>query len=174
MAKKQLWIMCGVPGTGKDYWIKNHIKSFNGSVGLVSRDEIRFSLLKEGEDYFAHETEVYNNYIGHLKTSLEHNDVTIANATHLNSGSRGKLLRSLGNAIKAYDVEVNAMVIRNDLKTCLKQNAQRVGRAVVPEANLKRMYSTFAMPSIAEGFDNIYVYKIEQGCPRYSIIQRGV
>lgn len=176
MGKKQLIIMCGVAGSGKDTWIKNHINFFTskGTIGVVSRDEIRFSLLKDGEDYFAHETEVYNNYIGHLKTSLEHNDVTIANATHLNGGSRGKLLRALSSVLKNKNIEVCAMVIRKDLNTCLSQNENREGLARVPAEQIKRMYSNFTIPTINEGFDTIYIYKIEEDVPRYSIIQKGV
>lgn len=172
--RKELWIMCGVPGAGKDYWVKNHRKSFEGQVGLISRDEIRFELLKEGEDYFAHEKEVYENFVGRIKSSIQNNDVTIANATHINAGGRGKLLRALGSVLKVNDVEVNAMVIYNNLETCLKQNASREGRALVPESSIRNMYSNFTLPIIDEGFDNIYIYKIEQGCPRYSVIQKGV
>ena len=58
MSKKQLWIMVGVPGSGKDYWIDKHISSFNGNVKVISRDKIRLSILKDGEDYFSHEKEV--------------------------------------------------------------------------------------------------------------------
>ena len=42
-----LMIMIGVPGAGKSTWCKENIKS--PMQKYVSRDEIRFSLLKEGE-----------------------------------------------------------------------------------------------------------------------------
>jgi len=50
-----VYIMCGCPGSGKTTWLKDHVKP--GSA-IISRDAIRFSLLKEGEDYFSHEEEV--------------------------------------------------------------------------------------------------------------------
>ena len=39
--------MCGVPGAGKDTWIENNIYKINGTVNVVSRDKIRFSLLED-------------------------------------------------------------------------------------------------------------------------------
>ena len=56
MKQKKVWILCGIPGSGKSTWIRKQIAE-NGGVHC-SRDEIRFSLLKDGEDYFAHENEV--------------------------------------------------------------------------------------------------------------------
>ena len=48
----RLIMMCGIPGSGKSTWIQN-CKGFIGNdVVVVSRDAIRFSMLKEGEDYF--------------------------------------------------------------------------------------------------------------------------
>lgn len=173
MNKKQLIVMSGIPGSGKDYWIDNHKGFFisQGTTEVVSRDKIRFNLLKDGEDYFAHEGEVYKEFINQLKESIKYNDVTIANATHLNGGSRGKLLRSLSSVLKNGDVEINAMVIKTPLKTCLSQNAGREGLAVVPADQIKRMNSSFSIPTIEEGFDNIYIYKIKDNIPMYEVIK---
>ena len=59
MSKKQLWVMIGVPGAGKDYWIKNHIDSFKGNTKVVSRDEIRFSMLDIDADTVSIDNNVY-------------------------------------------------------------------------------------------------------------------
>lgn len=180
MSKKQLWIMIGVAGAGKDYWIKNHIDSFKGNTKVISRDEIRFSMLDIDADtvsvdnnvYFSKEKEVYKEYINQICDGLVHNDIVIANATHLNEGSRSKLFRSISGIAHQKAVEINAMVIKTPLKTCLNNNSNRKGAKFVPEQQIKRMYSSLTIPTIEEGFDNIYVYKIEQGCPKYSIIQK--
>ena len=47
MKKKNLIVMCGVPGAGKDTWIENNIYKINGTVNVISRDKIRFSLLED-------------------------------------------------------------------------------------------------------------------------------
>ena len=48
--------MVGCPGSGKSTWAKKHLPD----TYYVSRDEVRFSLLQDGEDYFSHEKEVFN------------------------------------------------------------------------------------------------------------------
>ena len=40
-----LYISCGAPGAGKTTYLKSHIGT---NEQLVSRDDIRFSLLQEG------------------------------------------------------------------------------------------------------------------------------
>lgn len=44
-----LYVICGIPGSGKSTWIKNH----TSSEILVSRDAIRFDMVKEDEPYFS-------------------------------------------------------------------------------------------------------------------------
>ena len=53
MKRKKVWILSGVPGSGKTTWVKEQIAKRGGVH--CSRDEVRFAMLKDGEDYFAHE-----------------------------------------------------------------------------------------------------------------------
>ena len=57
-----LYILIGVPGVGKSYFAKKKLMEGPGWK-YISRDEIRYSLLKEGEDYFSHENEVFEKFI---------------------------------------------------------------------------------------------------------------
>ena len=50
-----LYVLCGIPGSGKSHFCKNH----KDDAVHVSRDAIRFALLEDDDDYFAHEDEVY-------------------------------------------------------------------------------------------------------------------
>lgn len=154
--QKQLIIMCGAPGSGKSTWIEKHFMLFPGYTKVVSRDQIRFSIIKDDEDYFLHEKEVYNKFIEEIKDGLENCDTTIADATHLNGYSRTKLFRNLGTSLK--NIKIIAVVIRPSLDTCITQNEMREGRSVVPRSQLRRMYYSFDMPSLDEGFDEIWKY----------------
>lgn len=172
--KHTLIIMVGCPGSGKNYWIDNHKYNLNGSVKIVSRDEIRFSMLSEDDSYFAKEKEVYKKYVNEICDGVKNYDITIANATHLNEGSRSKLFRSIAGVAHPQNTEIIAMVIKNDLNTCLKQNAYRKDREFVPEDSIRNMYSSLTIPAIEEGFDKIYIYKgKENNKSKYEVIKKG-
>lgn len=171
LKKSKLWILVGMPGSGKSYWIANHKNYFSGSCVSVSRDTIRFILVKEDEPYFSKEKKVFEKFVENIKVGLNYYDNTIADATHINPSSRGKLLRALGNSLK--DVEINAIVIDTCLAKCLEQNATREGRKIVPETAIRNMFSNFSMPTLEEGFDNIYIYTKVDDTITYRIIKKN-
>lgn len=166
---KQLYLMCGVPGAGKSHWIAQHKGSFSGTVTVISRDDIRFSIVKEGEEYFSHENEVFREFIRQIELALMTSDVVIADATHITSGSRRKTLNAINRRLKA-ECKIIAMVIKSDLKTTIAQNEMRSGRQYVPISVIRRMTIQFQMPELKEGFDEIWIY---EGY-KYTIIEEEV
>ena len=159
LKKKKLWLICGIPGLGKSTWSLNHKNFFEGRGDIVSRDIIRFSLLKEGENYFSHEKEVLTEYVESAKASLKCNDDTILDATHLNSPSRAKILRALKDNLK--DVEINVIFFTGKTSTALERNANRIGLTFVPPEQIKAMAKKVELPFVEEGFDNIYIYNVD-------------
>ena len=157
LKKSRLYLMCGIAGSGKSTWIANHKKCFQGSVKVISRDAIRFSLLKEGDEYFSKEKECWKEFVAQAKASLAENDNTILDATHLNDRSRGRILNQLGESLK--DVSINAIVLDTGADTAIAQNANRTGRAFVPPIAIREMQADFKVPTLDEGFDAIYVYR---------------
>lgn len=155
MAKfNKLYMMVGVPGSGKSTWILNHQAKFKRPYKVVSRDQIRFSLVKEDEEYFSKEKEVFNKFVKEIKEGLDSDLDVYADATHINEASRSKLLRALGSSLKG--VKVEAIVVKSSFDTIIKQNAQRTGREFVPLSALRRMNGSFTMPTEEEGFDRIW------------------
>lgn len=155
--KTKLYLMCGIPGSGKSTYLKTR---FIQPPVVVSRDEIRFKMVREDEEYFSHEKEVYNEFINQIVQELKFFQEVFVDATHLNEASRTKLLRSLGGNLK--DVEVNIIWIKVPLEVALKQNENRKGtRAYVPETVIRRMASQMTIPTKEEGFEHIYV--VENG-----------
>jgi predicted kinase len=170
--KKRLWIMVGIPASGKSTFIATHDNFFNEQKAVVSRDAVRFSMIKEEDEYFSREKEVFNEFIRQIKVSLEENFDTIVDATHINVGSRSKLLRALGDSLK--NIEINAIVIRTPLDIALVRNSKREGLSLVPESAIRDMYFHFTIPTIDEGFDNIWIVKEENGKKIYQIINAEV
>ena len=64
MKLKKVWLMCGIPGSGKSTWAKKRLME-NGGI-WISRDEVRFSMVKEDEDYFSKECEVFDKFIANI------------------------------------------------------------------------------------------------------------
>lgn len=148
-----LYLMMGCPGAGKSAWLKKYIaKDLNSKI--VSRDQIRFSLVEENEEYFSHEKQVYNDYIYYINNWLRSDFDVYADATHLNVASRRKLL----NHIYVETESISIIYIKTPLFISLEQNKKREGtRAYVPESQLRRMYYQIEEPTFEEGFDNIYI-----------------
>lgn len=154
---KNLFVLVGISGSGKSTLAKKIAKELGASTKIISRDEVRFSMVAEDEEYFSKENEVFKEFIRQIKESLNTNQNTIVDATHLNCGSRTKLLRAIGADLEG--AAVYAVVVLNDLEIILKQNRERKGRAYVPESVIKNMYATFEVPTLEEGFKEIMFYK---------------
>ena len=172
MAKfNKLYIMVGVPGSGKSTWIDKHKAAFKTPYKIVSRDKIRFSLVSEDEPYFSKEDEVFKVFIKEIKDGLADGLDVYADATHLSGFSRGKLLRALGSSIK--DTKIEAIVIKTSLNTAITQNNLREGRSFVPKSVVRRMYTQLEEPTLEEGFDKIWIYQNENNNEnRYIVYQK--
>ena len=155
--KNKFYIMVGCPGSGKSTYAK---KNFPNAL-YVSRDEIRFSLVKENEEYFSKENEVFTDFINTINLGLAAGDDVIADATHLNSKSRMKLLGSVD--LDKTKTEVIAIVMQTPLELCIKRNELRKGtRSYVPINVIKNMYKFFKIPTFEECYgmiDNIILIK---------------
>ena len=159
-----LYIMCGIPGSGKSTFARSHIRhdapyKENRGIIHVSRDIIRFHLVKEDEPYFSREDEVWKEFVRQINYYLNEGFDVMADATHINTGARRKLLKE----IKVKDIDLQAMYFDVPISICLKRNSKREGRECVPESAIKRMYSQFEEPSFEEGFSTIYTIDAASG-----------
>lgn len=133
---KNLFITIGIPGCGKTTWVKNKIKEIGGVH--ISRDEIRFSLLNENDNYFDKEIEVFEKFINTIQESIDNeidNNIFI-DATHLSESSRNKLL----SRINTRDNKITFVNFEVPLEIALERNEKRTGRAFVPRGQIRRMF----------------------------------
>ena len=143
---KNLYIMCGIPGSGKSTWIKKQLEQKPGV--WCSRDKVRFSIITDQDAYFSKEDEVFNKWVGEIQAALnnpEGPDDVYADATHVNEVSRNKIL----NRLNVTNVNLKAVNFIIPLEVCQSRNLERSGRSVVPAAVIEDMYRTF-IPATAE------------------------
>ena len=100
-------VMIGLPGSGKSTFCKEACEE--PEAHWISRDAIRFDILKPNESYFSQETNVFNSFIATANYFLEKDEdmILYIDATHINASSRLKLLRRLN--LKG-DEEINYYV----------------------------------------------------------------
>ena len=152
MKPKTVYLLSGPPAAGKSTWIRTNI--IPGSE-WISRDNVRFAIVGEDEEYFSHEDEVFDTFINYINQTLEREDIhTIyIDATHLNKRSRNKTL----NRVKKNNIgELNCVCFNTPVELCQARNSLRSGRARVPVSAIDNMFKSYAYPAADEGFTHVY------------------
>lgn len=130
-------MLCGLPGTGKDYWISRHCKD----MPIISLDEIRnrYKLSYEGSQ----------GYVASLgkeeaKTYLRKHQPFVWNATNLTVDIRRQLI----DLFESYGASVRVVYLETDRATQWRRNKDRQDK--VPETIIDSMLSKLAIPEIHE------------------------
>lgn len=149
-----LFIMVGIPGSGKSTFIKQYANKLKGTTCIISRDVIRFSMVAENEEYFSKEKEVFKEFINQIQKGMQQADNVFIDATHISRASRYKLLVNIGNKNRTT---VNIVWINTPLEKAIQNNELRKGtRSYVPTGTIYQMHSNFQAPELEEGFTSIY------------------
>lgn len=149
-----LFVMCGIPGSGKSTWA-NAFRQNRMKTVYVSRDVIRLSIITDEEHYFSHEDEVYDKFVDTIKDALSVGIDTIADATHLSGGARNKLVKALaakGMTTDKYEIIFVYMDV--PVNECIRRDNTREGRAHVTASVIRRMGSQQTIPTTDE-FPNV-------------------
>ena len=157
MKHKRLFLLCGPSGSGKSTWARNRLSQYGGYY--ISRDAVRFSMLEDNEDYFAHEDEVFKEFIKEIQECIDLeedcNDIYV-DATHLFGGSRRKTLKALKNLNKCYLIGVYFIT---PIEVCKYRNSLRNGRAMVPDDVIDNQFRRYNTNLV--GFDEVWEINME-------------
>ena len=158
-----LIMFCGIPGSGKSTEARRMARSLtarNLMVEYISRDELRFSMISNESEYFSKEKEVFSKFVEKMNNSLNKNDCTIIDATHISKASRAKILRRIENPA---NVRLLVLYLTTPIDVCMRQNDLRTGRERVPHEVIERMAEQFEEPTEKEfmgfGFDTVEVWE---------------
>ena len=158
-----LIMFCGIPGSGKSTEARRMARSLtarNLAVEYISRDELRFSMISDESEYFSKEKEVFSKFVEKMNNSLNKNDCTIIDATHISKASRAKILRRVENP---DNVRLLVLYLTTPLDICMRRNDLRSGREQVPHEVIEKMAKQFEEPIEKEfmgfGFDTVEVWE---------------
>lgn len=143
-----LYMLCGIPASGKSTWARKMLEK-NRDWAYISRDEVRFTIIKEEDDYFSKEKQVFQKFVSQISSLLDNPEIpcVIADATHVNESSRSKLIHAINSCRKTKTpLKIVMVFFDTPLEECLRRNAERKGRARVPDKVMEQMFYNREFP----------------------------
>jgi predicted kinase len=132
-------LMCGLPGTGKDYWIQHH----HPQLPMVSLDRLREAMKISPTDEQGTIVQAGKDLAkGYLQSELPF----VWNATNIVTPMRAGLVRLFAR----YHARVRIVYLELPIERVLKQNRER--NRQVPTTVIHRLRDRLEIPSITEAY----------------------
>ena len=144
----KLFIMVGVPGSGKSTRALELAKEYNAKV--FSSDEYREKLFGTATDQ-SHNQEVFRKLHLDLVGHLAYEGSAILDATNISVKDRKQAL----SMVSGVECEKIAVVCATDIHYCYERNESR--DRVVPKEVIYKYVSRFQIPTKHEGFDDVRI-----------------
>jgi len=141
--KFEVMLMSGLPGAGKDYWIKENVSGYP----TISLDDIRTEL-KISPKKKQHK--VINKAKEQAKAYLRQQQSFVWNATNITRSLRSRLIQMFAG----YKARVKIVYVEPKYSKLIKQNNNRYD--CVPENVMNDMLRRLEIPLIFEAHEVIY------------------
>ncbi len=138
-----LWIVSGIPGSGKSTWISTFIATATSPIVIVSTDELRAELLGDATEQGAN-LKIFKIAHSRVRAALRAGKSVMFDATNLLKKHRSQVWR-IGRACGARSI---AVVLATPLSEALRRNQTRSRQ--VPEAVIARFFLQWQRPSVSE------------------------
>jgi predicted kinase len=135
--RAEVVVMSGLPGAGKDTWVRNHLPDWP----VVSLDAVRVEL---GIDPADQQGQVVNRAREQARDHLREGRRFVWNATNLSRQLRAQCIQLFAD----YHARIRIVYIEAPQERLLRQNRQR--QAPVPEVLLERLLDRWEVPDPIE------------------------
>lgn len=139
----RLWIVSGIPGSGKSTWISTFITTAPSPIVIVSTDDLRAELLGNATEQGANH-KIFKIAHSRVRSALRAGKSVVFDATNLLKAHRSPVWR-IGRACGARSI---AVVLATPLSEALRRNQARSRQ--VPEAVIARFFLQWQRPSLSE------------------------
>lgn len=147
-----LYVMCGFPASGKSTYLKS-ITTRDDQI-VLSTDEFMFELTGREWHKPAEDT-VWSHLKITARILLNHRYNVYIDDINLTIQDRAEWIE----LAKELGIPVNCKFINSSFTSCLDRNSDRVRK--VPYEIMIRMKKEFIVPSLNEGFSNLFNYNNE-------------
>lgn len=156
-----LYVLVGLPGSGKSTWTKNFLATADKPFVVVSTDDILERIAKEnGSSY----NEVINHSYGNAEKEMKRNATeafhkgisVIWDQTNMGVNKRRKILSQTPKEYRK--IAVLFELDEKELYNRLNKRAEETGKVISPKI-VEQMKEGYVEPTKAEGFDEIIKVK---------------
>ncbi|MCW6050367.1 AAA family ATPase [Lyngbya sp. CCAP 1446/10] len=135
--KCEVVLMSGLPGSGKDYWIKENLPS----LPVISLDALRLEMNISPEK---NQSAILDKAKQRAKEYLRSRTSFVWNATNTSKQMRQQLI----DLFAAYNARIRIVYLEVPLEEVLRRNSSR--NAPVPEAVIRKLAERLDIPDITE------------------------
>jgi predicted kinase len=136
-SRGEMIMMCGLPGAGKDTYVREQFPD----LPIVSLDDLRVEMDVDPTD---NQGAVVQAGKERIREMLRKGERFVYNATNLNRQRRGPILQLAAD----YKARARIVYVEAPMATLLAQNRARSAR--VPEAVIRKMSERWEVPSLME------------------------
>jgi predicted kinase len=136
----EVTVMSGLPGAGKDTWVRDHL----GALPVISLDALRAELDVDPEGA---QGEVVQAARERAKELLRRRQPFVWNATNLSRQRRGPVVDLLAD----YKARIRIVYLEAPAPELFARNRAR--KAAIPEAAIRRMTERWEVPNLTEAHE---------------------
>lgn len=122
--KQKVYIMCGIPGSGKSTWISNNLDE---NIKIISRDIIRYKLgYVDNPDEKVVLNKEQENHVTQIEYELINTYLSNGESIVIDDINSGKYRNKLINELRKYNVHIIGVNLITPLEICIKRRNNQI------------------------------------------------